>query len=375
MKSQMFCIRISTIKRIIGYPLLFFIYNTMISHSLNSQRVQELIPNGTLLVLLSSVIVFLFISNRKETFGNQKLIAYFIVIYSVVFFFAILNGAQMEITKVLYLGISCILLYNSNLKINDIIGISLIYGISSLYMLNRYHSAQINSLGIIVTFGIVCLVNFIDHIIKKRKPLIFSVLAIAMVILIAATGMRGAIAAVIILFMYTIIKELDEPKKKVFAAILIPIVLLFTWQIIGQFLSVYLFFDKWGHGNITTGRNRIWSEIFSTAGLFGSGAEYIQGYAHAHNTIMHCIGRYGYLFILLIFPFVIRTFKCIKVIFERKSDREAFYRMALVWVALSITETIDFVAVWLYGPQFILLVYLSALFKQPAIGGSDEQYL
>lgn len=375
MKTKLLCIKISTIKRIVGYPLLFCIFNMMISHSLNSQRIQELVPNGTLLVLLSSVVVLLFISNKKKCAGNQRLMLHFIVIFLVILFFAFLNGAPMESAKVLFLGASCILLYNSNLTIKDITGISMIYGFSALFMLNRYNSVQINTLGIVVTFGIVCLVNFIDYIIRGNKVLVFSVMAVVMVILIVATSMRGAIATVIILFVYSIIKELDRPKKKVIAALVISIVLLITWQVIGRFLTTYIFFDKWGHGNITTGRNRIWLEILSTAGLFGLGSEYIPGYAHAHNTIIHFIGRYGYLFILVIIPFIYGVFNNIKVLFEQKSDREAYYRLILVWLVLSMTETIDFVAVWLYGPQFILIVYLSALFKKPIIGGSDEQYL
>ena len=312
MKQNFFCIKINTIKRIAGYPILFYLFILMISHSLNTYWVKSLFPNGTLLILLASIVVFVFFRKKNEMTGNQRLLLYMLLLYGVIALYAFINGAEMELSKVFYLGVSFVLLYKSNLEVRDILYIGLVYGVSSLYMLNRYNSAQINSLGIIATFGIVCIINFVDSIIKERKIVIFSIMAVLTAGMIAATGMRGAIAAVIIVYIFTIIKLMKTNKQKAIALFVIPLVLLLTWQTLSNFLSTYLFVDKWGKGNITTGRTLIWATIATNAGVFGLGPDYISGYAHAHNTFIHFIGRYGYIFIPVLLPVIVGAYINIK---------------------------------------------------------------
>lgn len=350
-----------------AYPLLFVLFTMMIGHSLNTIWIQALFPNGSILVFISSVVACVLL-RKKETSPIENKISFFsIILILVVLFYALVNGDKAEIISIFYVGFSLIILIKSSFSIDDVIKIGFVYGVASVYMLFRYHSARINSLGVIAIFGITCIINCIDYYINQNKVIILTVLAVYTCIVISATEMRGAVLATIIVFVYSISKQLKTTKHKAVLLVMFPTVFIITYNIIKKYLMTYLFQDKYGHGHIVSGRDKIWTYILSNAGIFGLGPNYVanlgNGYVHAHNTLFHFIARYGYLIIPFIIPIVVEISKKIKKIEAGRQGRDAFIRILLTWAIFSFTETIDFVSVWLYGPQFILLLYASVLYR------------
>lgn len=364
MERGKFILKIETIKHIIGYIILFIISTFMISHSVNTRWVQQLLPNGTLLILLSSVIIFLFFRRKSKTQLDMNSLLPFLLLFMVAFLYSIINGTTEEIEKVLYSSISLFLIYKSHLNFSDIIKIVFVFTLSTLYMARGFNKFEINSLGIIFSFGIVGLINYFDYKLKNKKIFSYIILAIISVLFISLTRMRGAILAVTIIFTYSIIKELNSNTKKVFALIFIPLILILSWNILSNFFSEYLFVNKWGNSDFTTGRLNIWKYILSEAGLLGIGIDYIPNYAHAHNTLIHFVGRYGYVILPLIFSWIYMVVKKVYQIRDYTTIQSSYERILLMWTILSLTETIDFIKVPLYIPQFILLLYFSLLIRK-----------
>ena len=300
MKKGTIIIKPNFIKRVIGVVILFILFLLMIGHSVNTKWIQSYFPNGSILILISSIAVFIFFRQKSKNESNWNFFLPFFLPFSIFLLYALINGTTEEIEKLIYLYLSMFLIYKSNIKYSDLIIIGLINSISSLYLANKYTNLKINSLGIIFSFGIIGLINFIDYKFKKNKIAIYLVLAIISTLFISLTRMRGAILAITIIYTYTIMREFDTNKKRIFALILMPMILMLTWNVASNFFGTYLFVNKWGGSDFTTGRMNIWKYILDNAGLFGIGVNYIFGYAHAHNTLIHFIGRYG----LAILPFI-----------------------------------------------------------------------
>ncbi len=364
MKKSGITIKLSTIKNMIGGFFLFVLFTLMIGHTVNTSWIQSYFPNGTILILISSIIVFIFFGRKKSSNINWKISLPYFFFFIIAIFYALIDGSIEEIEKIIYIILSSILLIRSSLNYSDIIKIGLIICASSIYAASGYKSFEINSLGIVFSFGIVALINFIDFYFIKDKEIIFIILAILSLIIISLTKMRGAILSITIVFLFTIFKELNTNKKRIIALIIIPIVLLFFWNDFSSFFKDYLFVNKWGGSDITAGRLKIWNYIFYNSGLFGIGFNYISGYAHAHNTLIHFIGRYGFIIIpLYIYVIYVIIYKICKIS-QNDIIKKICLRFFILWFVFSITETIDFVKVSLYIPQFLLLLYLAVLSRK-----------
>ena len=351
-------ISISTIKKFLGSIILFFVFTLMIGHSLNTGWIQLYFSNGTFLILIASFVIFVFFRRKSKSRLNWNLFLPLVLIFMIIFLYGIINGSIEEIEKIVYIFVSILLLFNSSLNYSDIVYIGLIMCISSVYATRGYKSFEINSLGIIFSFVIVGLINFIDLKFKKNKILDFAIISILSLLFISLTRMRGAILSVTAVSFYTIIKELDTNNKKLFSLFVIPLVLIVFWNDFTSFFRDYLFVNKWGGSDITAGRLNIWNYILKNGGIFGIGINYISNYAHAHNTILHFVGRYGYFFIPFVIYFLYVIFKTICSFPKNEIVRNSLFRVFILWLFFSITETIDFIKVSFYIPQLMLLLYL-----------------
>ena len=372
MKKGELLIKLSTIKNAIGSILLFVIFVLMTGHSVNTSWIQSYFPNGTILVLIASMIVYIFFNQKKRFILNWNFFLPFFLIFIIIFLYANINGSVEEIEKIVYIFLSFLLLYRSSLNYYNVIKIGLIICVSSIYATKGYNSYEINSLGIILSFGIVGLINFIDFNKKGKKLIIYIILAIISLLFISQTKMRGAILAITVIYIYTIFKELNTNKKRIVALIIIPFVLLPLWNDFSAFFEEYLFVNKWGGSDITAGRLNIWHYIIENAGVWGIGLNYINSYAHAHNTLVHFIGRYGFIILPLFIFLIYRVFITILNNSQKGNIRNSYFRVLILWLVFSLTETIDFIKAPLYIPQFMLLLYLVLLSRKEALNENKE---
>ena len=361
MRKGSIIIKLSTIRNFIGLLFLFILFTLMVGHTVNTSWIQSYFPNGTILILLSSIVVYVFFGKKSSNKTNWKFCLPYFSFFIIAILYAIIDGTGEEIEKIIYIFLSSILLIKSSLDFSDIIKIGLIICASSIYATRGYKSFEINSLGIVFSFGIIGLINYIDYYARKNKVVIFILLAVLSLVIISLTKMRGAILSISIVYLYTIFKEINTNKKRIIALLTIPIILLIFWNDFSGFFKDYLFVNKWGGSDITAGRLKIWSYIINNSGLFGIGFNYISGYAHAHNTLIHFIGRYGFIILPL---FVYTIYIIINTIHEYSQTntiRKIFTRVFILWFVFSITETIDFVKTSFYIPQFLMLLYLTKM--------------
>ena len=361
MRKRDIKIKLITIRNLIGSVLLFAIFTLMIGHTVNTRWIQSFIPNGTFFILLASGIVFLFFRRKTSYRIDWKLYLPFFLIYIIAFLFAIINESKDELEKLIYIYISLFLLHQSNLNHSDISKIGLLLGLSTIYMAQGFKNYGINSLGIIFSFGIVGIINYIDCKLNNKKVLIYLLLSIFSILFVSLTRMRGAIAAITILYTFSVIKELNTTKKKWIALIFLPLILVISWNTMSNFFDEFLFVNKWGGSDVTTGRLGIWNYILNNAGIWGLGQNYIPNYAHAHNTLIHFIGRYGFIILPIIIIAFVKLLLSISCIPRKERKKNCYIRITLVWCILSITETIDFVKVPLYLPQFMMLLYFATI--------------
>lgn len=361
MKKNTIAIKIETIKKIIGSLLLFLIFNLMVGHSVNTSWIQQIIPNGTILILISSIIIYLFFSCKSNNQLNFKISFSFFLIFIIALIFSIINGTTDEIIRIIYIFISFILICKSSLNYSAVVKIGLVIFISILYSIKGYRTLEINSLAIIISFGIICFLNFLDFNLKKNKLLFFLIFSIISLLFISLTRMRGSILALTVVYLYTFLSEINNNKKRLILLFLVPVIIFVFWNSLSGFFENYLFVNKWGGSDITAGRTHIWNYIINNSGFFGNGYYYIDKYAHAHNTLMHLIGRYGFIFLPVFTYFIYTIINTIFKISLNDSFKKSCFRILLLWCVFSLTETVDLIKVPLYIPQFILLLYIVLL--------------
>ena len=108
-------------------------------------------------------------------------------------------------------------------------------------------------------------------------------------------------------------------------------------------------------GDVFDGRGYIWEKTINDAGFWGNGSSYfLDEFAlGAHNTFISILGRYGYVYFILIFIFwLFLGFKSFKFLL-RSSISFYTYMYFTVWYAFTILSLTE---VMLYTPIMIIFI-------------------
>ena len=198
---------------------------------------------------------------------------------------------------------------------------------------------------------------------NKKNILIFILflLMICFINIVLITVSRLAVIASISLFIILFILfniRMFVRKKNIFK---FNFFLILSGSIFGYFLLknsqnvIDKFVAKDVGGDVFDGRGYIWEKTINDTGFWGNGSSYfLDEFAlGAHNTFISILGRYGYVYFILIFIFwLFLGFKSFKFLL-RNSISFYTYMYFTVWYAFTILSLTE---VMLYTPIMIIFI-------------------
>lgn len=337
--------------------------------SYNALRLSDRIQNKPIIILIGVIAITLF-SQKERQLEHRKTIFWLNLLFFSVLLISLFRFDGLLMSAGLFYYVSFYLLrriINASEKQYKLICLSYLLAFSIAYA--RYGVATFNSQGVIISFAGTMLLNLL--IIKKIENIwLYTGSVVIFVVLISLSRSRTSMLAFLMVAVLTY-KTLFMKKITVKNILIVGMGCIGLYIISDRLIDFFynVFFMKWGNADLTSNRIYIWEYVFARASILGGGINYIDR-SDAHNTFVQILGSSG---IIIFIVSIIVTLVVLERIIKYKNDKSIYINFFLLWFAVSMFENLDILTCRYIPVNFMLLVHLARLIKEPVEYG-DMNY-